>query len=96
MSLPLKGKYAASLMGVRAQNPQWLEGPHTEKISPEHHNEITGATRPMGPDLPQPPRGCPWKPLGPGALSLEEAGNGALEAPSDFLHVAPEDEECVS
>lgn len=30
------------------------------------------------------------------ALSLEEAGNGALEARSDFLHVAPEDEESVS
>lgn len=29
------------------------------------------------------------------ALSLEEAGNGTLEAQSDFLHVAPEDDECV-
>lgn len=28
-------------------------------------------------------------------LSLEEAGNGTLEAQSDSLHVAPKDEECV-
>lgn len=62
MSLPLKGKYAVLLMGVRAQNPQWLEGPIQKKISPEHHNEITGATRPMVLSSATAPRGCPWSP----------------------------------
>ena len=59
----VKGKYAASLMGVRAQNPQWLEGPIQKKISPEHHSEISGATCPVCPDSQTPaPRGCPWSP----------------------------------
>lgn len=65
----------------------------TDKVSPERHNEVTGATCPMCPDCqPQPHVAV----LGNSveitvALSPEEGGNGALEAPSGFLHAAPDD-----
>ena len=65
----------------------------TDKVSPELHNEITGATCPVCPDCQPQPHVVV---LGSSleitvALSLGEEGSGALEAPSGFLHVAPDD-----
>ena len=58
-----EGKICCISCGCEGTESPVLGRTHTENISSEHHNEITGATCPVFPDLqPSATQGCPWSP----------------------------------